>query len=520
MSPSLIQGYVSAAMKISRLAVGDRDDGPFADRPISPPPALAQDRHIEGLPLGTRGGMLVQHTFPLDAEYEFALRRPCGRRCRGAGVDIDDSTAQQSGRCENPRSFRLKVSAGPHTIGLSLPDRQRGAGIDEIYSDFRVGQHIHSRRRRARASPSRDRSTRPASAIHRAAGRSSPAGRKSTADEATCARSILTTMARRAYRGPVSTAEIRHVDGLLQEGTRGRRLRIRHTGGAGPHARGAAFRLSRRRRARDDRVRRSRIASATSSSRRGCRSSCGAASRTRNCSTSRSRDGCAIRRCSISRSSACWRTRRRTRSSRTSPANGSTCVSCDHVQTEARNFDENLRQSFRRETEMLFRTIVRDDRSLIDLIDADYTFVDERLARHYGIPNIQGSYFRRVPLSGRQPAPGTARTRQHADGDLDRHAHIAGLARQVGAGESARHAGAGATARRRDESRRRGSREDQHTAAAARSASRQPGVRVVPPHHGPDGVCARELRSRSESGANTTGQRRSTPPDSLPMALR
>ena len=170
-----------------------------------------------------------------------------------------------------------------------------------------------------------------------------------------------------------------------------------------------------------------------------------------NCSTSRSRDGCAIRRCSSSRSSACSRTRRPTRSSRTSPVNGSTCANSINVQTEARNFDDNLRQSFRRETEMLFGTIVRDDRSLIDLLDADYTFVDERLARHYGIPNIHGSYFRRVPLPARQPAPRPARTRQHADGHLDRHAHLAGLARQVGAGEPARHAAASS---RRPASRR------------------------------------------------------------------
>ena len=68
------------------------------------------------------------------------------------------------------------------------------------------------------------------------------------------------------------------------------------------------------------------------------------------------------------------------------------------VQTEAKTFDENLRRSFRRETEMIFDAIIREDRSLIDLIDADYTFVDERLARHYGIPNVKGSYFRRVSL--------------------------------------------------------------------------------------------------------------------------
>jgi hypothetical protein len=62
------------------------------------------------------------------------------------------------------------------------------------------------------------------------------------------------------------------------------------------------------------------------------------------------------------------------------------------------SFTENLRQAFRRETEMLFESIVREDRSVVDLLDADYTFVDERLARHYGIPNVTGSYFRRITL--------------------------------------------------------------------------------------------------------------------------
>jgi hypothetical protein len=77
-----------------------------------------------------------------------------------------------------------------------------------------------------------------------------------------------------------------------------------------------------------------------------------------------------------------------------------------NVQTSATNFDDNLRQAFQRETEMLFSTIVREDRSIIDLLDADYTFVDERLARHYGIPNIHGSYFRRVQLDPASPRRG------------------------------------------------------------------------------------------------------------------
>jgi hypothetical protein len=70
----------------------------------------------------------------------------------------------------------------------------------------------------------------------------------------------------------------------------------------------------------------------------------------------------------------------------------------DDVSVGTKEFDGTLRYAFKRETELLFETIVKDDRSILDLIDADYTFVDERLARHYGIPNVRGSRFRRVEL--------------------------------------------------------------------------------------------------------------------------
>src|SRR5438094_2033065 len=76
------------------------------------------------------------------------------------------------------------------------------------------------------------------------------------------------------------------------------------------------------------------------------------------------------------------------------------------VETAAKNFDDNLRQSFKRETEMLFESIVREDRSIVNLLNADYTFVDERLAQHYGIPNIHGSYFRRLTLEPESPRRG------------------------------------------------------------------------------------------------------------------
>jgi len=63
------------------------------------------------------------------------------------------------------------------------------------------------------------------------------------------------------------------------------------------------------------------------------------------------------------------------------------------------DFDDNLRQAFRRETELLVDSIIREDRSVLDLLTADYTFVNERLARHYGIPDVYGSHFRRVPVT-------------------------------------------------------------------------------------------------------------------------
>ena len=66
---------------------------------------------------------------------------------------------------------------------------------------------------------------------------------------------------------------------------------------------------------------------------------------------------------------------------------------------EARDFNDNLRQAFRRETEMLLESILREDRSVLDLLNADYTFVDETLAKHYGIPNVHGSRFRRVHVN-------------------------------------------------------------------------------------------------------------------------
>ena len=118
------------------------------------------------------------------------------------------------------------------------------------------------------------------------------------------------------------------------------------------------------------------------------------------------------------------------------------------VQSIFPDFDDSLRQAFRRETELFFESIVREDRSALDLLRADYTFVNERLARHYGIPNVKGDHFRRVTLGPDSKRARAARAGQHPDRDVVPRPHLAGRSRQVDPREPARHAAAAAAAER------------------------------------------------------------------------
>ncbi len=118
------------------------------------------------------------------------------------------------------------------------------------------------------------------------------------------------------------------------------------------------------------------------------------------------------------------------------------------VQQNFPDFDDTLRQAFRRETELFFESIIREDRSALDLLRADYTFVNERLARHYGIAGVKGTRFRRVTLDQSTRRRRTARPGEHPDGDVVSGSHVACRARQVGAREPARIAAAGAAAGR------------------------------------------------------------------------
>ncbi len=165
------------------------------------------------------------------------------------------------------------------------------------------------------------------------------------------------------------------------------------------------------------------------------------------------------------------------------------------------NFDDQLRQAFRRETELLFDSIIREDRAVLDLLTADYTFVNERLAKHYGIPHVYGNHFRRVPVTAdaRRGILGhgsVLTVTSHADrtSPVVRGKWI--LDNLLGtppppppAGRAGAAGALGAVA------------PDDH-AGAHGAAPRQPAVRELPQGHGPAWLRAREFRrGRGLAGA-------------------
>ena len=401
-SPSLVQGYVAAAMKISRQAVGDRSAAP-AQSTYSAPGRLAQDKHIEGLPLGTRGGLLITHNFPLDAEYEFSVGGGGGGGFIGAAnLDVTIDGAPLTIR--NPRSFRQQVSAGPHAITVAIVDRQRGAGVDEGFSDFRIDS--------AFTPPGGVNGLTITGPFNPTGAGDTPSQKKvfvcrpaGPAQETPCARRIVSAVARRAFRQPPTAADVETLMAFYREGRDG-----------GDFDTGIQHALARILVAPKFVFRTEEVPAATAKGATYAISDLALASRLSFFLWSSIPDdqlldlaeqgrlsGKAVLAQQVSRMLADPKAEALVRN-----FSGQWLYLRElaNVQSEARTFDDNLRQSFRRETELLFGSIIREDRSLLTLLDADYTFLDERLARHYGVPGVFGSYFRRVPLAADSPRRG------------------------------------------------------------------------------------------------------------------
>jgi mono/diheme cytochrome c family protein len=397
-SPTLIQGYVAAAMKISRLAVGDRT-AVSTQTTYTAPPGRSHAHHIDGLPLGTRGGLLVRHFFPLDAEYEISTG---GGRGGGSFANMDLTIDGERPTSIGGRGMRVRVPAGPRVVGVALLDRQRSSGADDIYSDFRT-----------------DAASTPTGGVQSVVitGPFNPSGVGDTpsrrrifscrpdaaSEETACAASILKRLARHAYRGPVSDAELATLMTFYEEGRRG-----------GDFENGIQHALARILVAPRFLF---RIEEAPANARNTYRiSDLELASRLSFFLWSSIPDPDLLDLADAGRLGQPAALQAQVNRMLADPRADALVTNfagqwlylreLAGVQTEAAGFDDNLRESFKRETEMLFAGIVRENRSVVELLDADYTFVDERLARHYGIPDIRGSYFRRVSLPADSPRRG------------------------------------------------------------------------------------------------------------------
>jgi len=420
--PTLLDRYISAAQKISRLAIGSTQSSLQADT-IRLPADLTQEDHVPGLPIGTRGGASIPYTFARDGEYDIQMwlardlsgsvgglrearphhlvllldREPVKTFTIEKPADSDDTLLDKDLKA------RVSVPAGPHDIGVTFV--REGSSLVETAKQP-LQSHFNERRH-PRTGPAINQVSvtgpyAPKGAEHTPSRRRvfvcTPAG---PGNEEACAKTILTTLIRRAYRRPISNTDVEgpmtfyrkgRAEGDFDSGI-GRALsavlinpeflfRVETEPKNVPA--GGAYRIS-------DLELASRLSFFLWSS-----------------IPDDELLDVAIRG-KLSRPEELEKQARRMLADRRSFNLATNFAgqwlrlrNLEAVIPNARlfpDFDDNLRQAFRQETELFLDSVVREDRSVLDLIRTDYTFLNERLAKHYGIPDIYGSRFRRVTLA-------------------------------------------------------------------------------------------------------------------------
>jgi hypothetical protein len=470
-SSTLVEAYVSAAGKISRLAVGE--PAPPTLVVYRTPEDTSQDYHIEGLPFGTRGGMLVSHVFPSDGEYTVTVTPifgdnmsptgfgsvPCekllvmldgerldlldwqgggrfgvtppncsgGRGSRGrtgaaaasqpsaegataskrsAGAAPDAARGAAAARGATPKMIvRFTTTAGPHTLGVTFPQTNLAPLLDldqHFMRDtlqtgptpgFTFFPHVGTVRiegpfnaERAKDSPSR-----------RKIFICTPSG---PADETACARKILANLVTHAYRRPAPAADVNVLLDFYRSGRK-----------EGTFDDGIEVALARLLASPKFIYRIEAEPAAVAAGQSFPLSDLDLASRLSFFLWSTAPDDQLLTLASQGRLKDPAELERQVRRMLKDPKAEALAVNFAGQWLNLRglqsvgplpmlypDFDDPLRQAMRREVELLFDSIVREDRNVVDLLTADYTFVNERLAKHYGIPYIYGSQFRRVTL--------------------------------------------------------------------------------------------------------------------------
>jgi hypothetical protein len=445
-SPSLLERYVSAAAKISRLAVGDRE--PAASQiTYTVSGELSQNQTLDGQPLGTRGGTVFTHNFPVDGEYAFrlSLKRSTGG-VFGAGAvgeqlevtlngepvkryllesvpqsfmrevpgskpaapppaDAIDERVKMNGRLE----FRLHVNAGPQTIRVAFLQKAYEANEDLVRRPLSTTYNGNIGTQYGYTTVPHLGNVTITGPYNAAGVGDTPSRRRifvcrptSGADQERCGRRILSTLVQRAFRRAPQEPDLEPLLGFFrQERDKSRsfdagiELALRRIlsdpefifrfepapAGAQP---GVPYRIS-------DTALASRLSFFLWSS-------IPDEQLLRLAIAGKLHDPAVLAQQTlrmladpkaaafVTNFAGQWLYLRDLKNARPD----------DEVFPD---FDDNLRQAFQRETELFFDSILRDNRSVLDFLDADYTFVNERLAKHYGIPHVYGPYFRRVAVA-------------------------------------------------------------------------------------------------------------------------
>ncbi len=436
LSPTLLNRYITAAQYVSRTAMA---------RPLKAPdgktfriaPDVTQEEHVAGLPLGTRGGLLVPYTFPADGEYEIRVRLARDRNEQVEGLTephqveiLLDSAHVDSFTVRPPRSrgknsgaeygsdisthanvdqhlvARFPVTAGRHDIGVTFV-KNRSHVLETERQPLNVHYNFY---RHPRQTPAiyQVSVTGPLDASDRDFRESEPLSRhkiftsypSSTDDEETTARKIVADLLRRACRSPINDDDLARPMELYREAR-----------AAGTFEDGIEMALS------------SilihprflfRIENEPTDTQAGVAyriTDFELASRLSFFLWSSIPDQELLGMAELGKLHQPEVMKAQTRRMLADPKASALVKNfagqwlylrnLDSATPDARlfpDFDDNLRQAFRTETEMFFESIMREDRSVLELIKSNYTFLNERLAKHYGIPHVYGSRFRRVDL--------------------------------------------------------------------------------------------------------------------------
>ena len=425
LSPALLEGFTSTAAKISRWAIGDVTEPSLFTYRV--PSDTSQDYHLEGLPFGTRGGLIVQHEFPADGDYVFKLfpinqglmdnNRAFGEitgeklelLVDGERVhlyDWDKDLARGSAVHAGTADVHFHVSAGVHGVGVTFLATQLAPGSDLnqhfLRSTIETGglpgfkfyPHVGKLEILGPFNP--------------AGATDSPSRRKifvchpaSTTEETECAEEIVNTLARRAFRRPVTDQDTELLMGFYQQGRK-----------EGNFDTGIERALQRILADPEFVFRKEAEPPGVPVGGTWRISDLELASRLSFFLWSSIPDDELITLASQNKLHDSLVLDQQVRRMLADPRSDQLVVNFAGQWLNLRalqswaptaalypDFDDNLRLAMRRETELFIGSIVHEDRSVIDLLDANYTFVNERLAKHYGMPNIYGSNFRRVELS-------------------------------------------------------------------------------------------------------------------------